>query len=156
MDVNQTWYLRIRIFFTTLWILFARSLCIYDVRSLFLAEIQAVPLLRFMPSSVIQTLRPLRNAASVTHDHLLGRCGACGLGGRRWPGTNLMLGQECLSVILECYGCNNTKPSPLVRQRNRCFHAILICMHVSFNGSNAMYRASQEFSPFSCLSWCIC
>ena len=79
MGVTETLRILLAIFLSTACIQNVRLFGIYDVRWPFLAEIHTAPLKCFVPSSVLQAVRALRNApaasamflagvARVTHD----------------------------------------------------------------------------------------
>ena len=93
MGINQTWCVIPIIFVSTASIHNARLFYIYDVRLPFLGEVHAIPPSCFVPSSVYSMVRPLRNATSVTRDHSLSRCGACGLS--TYLDWSLLCGMSC-------------------------------------------------------------
>ena len=74
MGVSQTWRVILIIFVSTASIHDVRLFDIYDVRSPFLSEVQAVPLSRFLPSSVYGR----NKCASVIREHALIRRNAWG------------------------------------------------------------------------------
>ena len=65
MGVTQTLRILQTIFLSTACIQNVRLFGVYDVRWLFLAEILTAPLKRFVPSSVLQAVRSLRNAPAA-------------------------------------------------------------------------------------------
>ena len=76
MGVTETLRILLTIFLSTACIQNVRLFSVYGVRWPFLAEIHTVPLKRFVPSSVLQAVRALRNAPAA-FGRVLGRCGAC-------------------------------------------------------------------------------
>ena len=65
MGVTVTLRILLTVFLSTACIQKVRLFGVYDVRWPFLAEIHTVPLKRFVPSSVLQAIRALRNAPAA-------------------------------------------------------------------------------------------
>ena len=72
MGVTETLRILLTIFLSMAGIQNVRLFGVYDVRWPFLAEIHTVPLKRFMPSSVLQAVRALRNAPAALAVFLAG------------------------------------------------------------------------------------
>ena len=72
MGVTETLRILLTIFLSTACIQNVRLFGVYDVRWPFLAEIHTAPLKRFVPSSVIQAVRALRNAPAALAVFLAG------------------------------------------------------------------------------------
>ena len=72
MGVTETLRIILTIFLSTACIQNVRLLGVYDVRWPLLAEIHTTPLKRFMPSSVLQAVRALRNAPAALAVFLAG------------------------------------------------------------------------------------
>ena len=72
MGVIETLRILLTIFLSTACIQNVRLFGVYDVRWPFLAEIHTAPLKRFVPSSVLQAVRALRNAPAASAVFLAG------------------------------------------------------------------------------------
>ena len=72
MGVTETLRILLTIFLGTVCIQNVRLFRVYDVRWPFLAEIHTAPLKRFVPSSVFQAVRALRNAPAALAVFLAG------------------------------------------------------------------------------------
>ena len=72
MGVTETLRILLTIFLSTACIQNVRLFGVYDVRWPFLAEIHTAPLKRFVPSSVLQAVRALRNAPAASAVFLAG------------------------------------------------------------------------------------
>ena len=72
MCVTETLRILLTIFLSTVSIQNVRLFGVYDVRWPFLAEIHTAPLKRFVPSSVLQAVRALRNAPAALAVFLAG------------------------------------------------------------------------------------
>ena len=72
MGVTETLRILLTIFLGTACIQNVRLLGVYDVRWPLLAEIHTTPLKRFVPSSVLQAVRALRNAPAALAVFLAG------------------------------------------------------------------------------------
>ena len=72
MGVTETLRILLTIFLSMACIQNVRLFGVYDVRWPFLAEIYTVPLKRFVPSSVLQAVRSLRNAPAALAVFLAG------------------------------------------------------------------------------------
>ena len=72
MGVTETLRILLTIFLSTACIQNVRLFGVYDVRWPFLAEIHTAPLKRFVPSSVLQAVRALRNAPAALAVFLAG------------------------------------------------------------------------------------
>ena len=72
MGVTETLCILLTIFLGTACIQNVRLLGVYDVRWPLLAEIHTAPLKRFVPSSVLQAVRALRNAPAALAVFLVG------------------------------------------------------------------------------------
>ena len=72
MGVTETLRIILTIFLSTACIQNVRLLGVYDVRWPLLAEIHTAPLKRFVPSSVLQAVRALRNAPAALAVFLAG------------------------------------------------------------------------------------
>ena len=72
MGVTETLRILLAIFLSTVCIQNVRLFGVYDVRWPFLAEIHTAPLKRFVPSSVLQAVRALRNAPAASAVFLAG------------------------------------------------------------------------------------
>ena len=72
MGVTETLRILLTIFLSTACIQNVRVFGVYDVRWPLLAEIHIAPLKRFVPSSVLQAVRALRNATAASAVFLAG------------------------------------------------------------------------------------
>ena len=72
MGVTEILRILLTIFLSTACIQNVRLFGVYDVRWPFLAEIHTAPLKRFVPSSVLQAVRALRNAPAALAVFLAG------------------------------------------------------------------------------------
>ena len=72
MGVTETLRILLTIFLSTACIQNVRLAGVYDVRWPFLTEIHTAPLKRFVPSSVLQAVRALRNAPAALAVFLAG------------------------------------------------------------------------------------
>ena len=72
MGVTETLPILLTIFLSTARVQNGRLLGVYDVRWPFLGEIHTAPLKRFVPSSVLQVVRALRNAPAALAVFLAG------------------------------------------------------------------------------------
>ena len=72
MGVTETLRILLTIFLSTACIQKVRLFGVYDVRLPFLAEIYTAPLKSFVPSSVLQAIRALRNALAALAKFLAG------------------------------------------------------------------------------------
>ena len=72
MGVTETLRILLTIFLSTACIQNVRVFGVYDVRWPLLAEIHIAPLKRFVPSSVLQAVRALRNAPAALAVFLAG------------------------------------------------------------------------------------
>ena len=72
MGVTETLRILLTILLSTACIQIVRLFGVYDVRWPFLAEIHTAPLKRFVPSSVLQAVRALRNAPAASAVFLAG------------------------------------------------------------------------------------
>ena len=72
MGVTETLRILLTIFLSTARVQNGRLFGVYDVRWPFLGEIHTAPLKRFVPSSVLQVVRALRNAPAALAVFLAG------------------------------------------------------------------------------------
>ena len=72
MGVTETLPILLTIFLSTARVQNGRLFGVYDVRWPFLGEIHTAPLKRFVPSSVLQVVRALRNAPAALAVFLAG------------------------------------------------------------------------------------
>ena len=111
MGVTETLRKLLTIFLSTACIQNVRLFGVYDVRWPFLAEIHTAPLRRFVPSSVLQAVRALRNAPAALAVFLAGVAPVFGILENyhccRFHGSGVIAALQIIDLIFFCTGMHH-------------------------------------------------